>query len=159
MAPESLERILGEHPFFGGMEEPYLQLFVDCASNVRFNAGDVIFREGEEANTFYLIRHGKVALETSTPERGTIAIQTVAEGDVLGWSWMVPPYRWRFDARAMEVVRAIALDGRCLRGRSEEDHDLGYELMKRCAQVMEQRLQAARFQLLDVYGSGVRSKR
>lgn len=159
MAPESLERILGEHPFFGGMEEPYLQLFVDCASNVRFNAGDVIFREGEDANTFYLIRHGKVALETSAPERGTIAIQTVCEGDVLGWSWMVPPYRWRFDARAMEVVRAVALDGRCLRGRAEEDHDLGYELMKRCAQVMERRLQAARFQLLDVYGSGVRSKR
>ena len=159
MAAESLERILGEHPFFGGMEEPYLQLFVDCASNVRFAAGDMIFREGEEANTFYLIRHGRVGLETSAPERGSVIIATLSEGEVLGWSWMVPPYRWRFDARAMEAVRAIALDGRCLRGRSEEDHDLGYELMKRCAQVMEQRLQAARLQLLDVYGSGVRSKR
>jgi len=159
MAAESLERILGEHPFFGGMEEPYLQLFVDCASNVRFNAGDMIFREGEEANTFYLIRHGKVALETSAPERGSVVIGTLSEGDVLGWSWLVAPYKWRFDARAMDAVRAIALDGRCLRGRSEEDHDLGYELMKRCAQVMERRLQAARLQLLDVYGGGVSSKR
>jgi CRP-like cAMP-binding protein len=159
VAAESLERILGEHPFFGGMEEPYLQLFVDCASNVRFNAGEMIFREGEEANTFYLIRHGRVALETSAPQRGSVIIETLGEGNVLGWSWMVPPFRWRFDARAMEPVRAIALDGRCLRGRSEEDHDLGYELMKRCAQVMEQRLQAARLQLLDVYGGGVRSER
>ena len=159
MAAESLERILGEHPFFGGMEEPYLQLFVDCASNVRFNAGEMIFREGEDANTFYLIRHGRVALETSAPQVGSVIIRTLGEGEVLGFSWMVAPYRWRFDARAMEPVRAIALDGRCLRGRSEEDHDLGYELMKRCAQVMEQTLQAARLQLLDVYGSGVRSKR
>jgi CRP/FNR family cyclic AMP-dependent transcriptional regulator len=159
VAAESLERILGEHPFFGGMEEPYLQLFVDCASNVRFNAGEMIFREGEEANTFYLIRHGRVALETSAPQRGSVIIETLGEGNVLGWSWMVPPFRWRFDARAMEPIRAIALDGRCLRGRSEEDHDLGYELMKRCAQVMEQRLQAARLQLLDVYGGGVRSER
>jgi CRP-like cAMP-binding protein len=159
MAAESLERILGEHPFFGGMEEPYLHLFVDCASNVRFNAGEMIFREGEEANIFYLIRHGRVALETSAPQVGSVIIRTIGEGEVLGFSWMVAPYRWRFDARAMEPVRAIALDGRCLRGRSEEDHDLGYELMKRCAQVMEQTLQAARLQLLDVYGSGVRSKR
>ena len=159
MAAESLERILGEHPFFGGMEEPYLQLFVDCASNVRFNAGEMIFREGEEANTFYLIRHGRVALETSAPQRGSVIIETLGEGNVLGWSWLVAPFRWRFDARAMEPIRAIALDGRCLRGRSEEDHDLGYELMKRCAQVMEQRLQAARLQLLDVYGGGVRSER
>jgi CRP/FNR family cyclic AMP-dependent transcriptional regulator len=159
MAPESLERILGEHPFFSGLEEPYLQLFVDCASNVRFNAGETIFREGGEADTFYLVRHGRVALETSAPERGSVVIRTIGEGEVLGFSWMVAPYRWRFDARAMEPVRAIALDGRCLRGRSEEDHDLGYELMKRCAQIMEQTLQAARLQLLDVYGSGVRSKR
>ena len=95
-----------------------------------------------------------MALETSAPQRGSAIIQTLGEGEVLGWSWLVAPYRWRFDARVVEAVRAIALDGKCLRGRSEEDHDLGYELMKRFAQVMEQRLQAARLQLLDVYGSG-----
>jgi len=159
MAAESLERILGEHPFFGGMDEPYLQLFVDCASNVRFNAGETIFREGEDADKFYLIRQGKVALETSAPQRGSVIIQTLGEGEVLGWSWLVAPFRWRFNARVVEAVRAIALDGKCLRGRSEEDHDLGYELMKRAAQIMEQRLQATRLQLLDVYGSGVGSKR
>ena len=152
MPIESLERILAAHPFFQGMEEPYRELFVDCASNVRFEAGQVIFREGEEANQFYVIRHGRVAVEISTSERGAVIIQSLGEGEVLGWSWMMPPYRWHFDARAVELTRAIALDGRCLRERSESDHDLGFQLMKRAAEVMEERFQATRLQLLDVYG-------
>ena len=88
----------------------------------------------------------------SAPQRGAIAIDTVGEGDVLGWSWLIPPYHWHFDARAVEPTRAIALDGRCLRGKCDADHELGYELMKRFAQVIEQRLEATRWQLLDVYG-------
>jgi len=153
---ETLGRILAEHPFFKGLEEPYLQLLVGCASNVRFDAGEVIFREGEEANRFYLIRQGKVAVETFAPGRGPIIIQTLGEGELVGWSWLIAPYRWRFDGRAVELTRAIALDGECLRGKCEEDHNLGYELMKRVAHVMEQRLEATRLQLLDVYG-GIRS--
>jgi len=152
MAIENLERILAAHPFFKGMEEPYLQLFVDCASNVRFDGGQVIFREGEEANQFYLIRYGRVAVEIFTPERGPVIIQSLGEGDVLGWAWMMPPCRWHFDARAVELTRAVALDGRCLRERSESDHDLGFQLMKRAAHVMEERFQATRLQLLDTYG-------
>jgi CRP-like cAMP-binding protein len=93
-----------------------------------------------------------VAVEISTPERGPVIIQSLGEGDVLGWAWMMPPYRWHFDARAVELTRAIALDGRCLRERSESDHDLGFQLMRRAAHVMEERLQATRLQLLDVYG-------
>ena len=149
---ETLERILSEHPFFKGLEEPYLQLLVGCASNVRFDAGEVIFREGEEANKFYLIRQGKVAVEMFAPSRGPIILQTLGEGEVLGWSWLVAPYRWRFDGRAVELTRAIALDGECLRGKCEEDHDLGYELMKRVSLVMEKLVQATRMQLADVYG-------
>lgn len=140
-----------EHPFFKGLEPRYLQLIVGCAANVRFDAGQFIFREGEEANQFYIIRHGHVALEISTPERGSLVVQTIGEGEVLGWSWLVPPYRWHFDARAVELTRAIALDGKCVRTKCEEDHDLGYELMKRFAQIVMQRLQATRLQLLDVY--------
>jgi len=149
---ETLERILAEHPFFKGLEEPYLQLLVGCASNVRFNAGEVVFREGEQANQFYLIRQGKVAVETFAPSRGPIIVQTLGEGEVLGWSWLVAPYRWRFDGRAVELTRAIALDGECLRGKCEEDHNLGYELMKRVSHVMEKLVEATRLQLLDVYG-------
>jgi CRP/FNR family transcriptional regulator, cyclic AMP receptor protein len=148
---ESLERILIEHPFFAGMKEQHLQLLVGCASNVRFDPGKFILREGEEANEFYLIRHGKVALEIFAPERGSITIQTLSDGEVLGWSWLVPPHRWKFDARAVELTRAIALDGKCLREKSEQDHDLGYELLKRFSQVMAEHLEATRFQLLNVY--------
>ncbi|HUI43971.1 MAG TPA: cyclic nucleotide-binding domain-containing protein [Terriglobia bacterium] len=148
---ENLERILVEHPFFQGMKREHLDLVVGCAANVRFDAGQFILREGEEANEFYLIRHGQVALEVFAPERGSITIQTLGEGEILGWSWLVPPYRWKFDARAVELTRAIALDGKCLREKSENDCALGYELLKRFSQVMVEHLQAARFQLLNVY--------
>ncbi len=149
---QTLEAILAEHPFLQGLEPRHLSLIVGCASNVRFNAGDFIFREGEEANEFYVIRHGKVALEVFAPDRGPIIIDTLVEGEVLGWSWLIPPYIWHFDARAAELTRAIALDGKCLRQKCEDDHDLGYELLKRFAHIMEQRLQATRLRLLDLYG-------
>lgn len=156
MAMDTLERVLAEHPFLRELAKPHLQVLAECASRVRFSAGEVIFREGEPADLFYLIRHGKVAVETFTPSRGSIIIQTLGEGELLGWSWLIEPYRWRFDARAVELTRAIVLDGKCVRGRCEEDHEFGYEIMKRIAHVIERRLQATRLQLLDVY-DGVRS--
>jgi len=149
---ETLEPILAQHPFLQGLEPQYLGLIVGCASNVRFNSGQFLFREGEEANQFYMVREGKVALQISTA-RQPIIIQTVDKGDVLGWSWLVPPYRWRFDARALELTCAIALDGRCLRRKSEEDHNFGYELLRRFSTIIMERLEATRLQLLDVYGT------
>ena len=148
---ETLEPILAQHPFLKELEPRHLKILVGCASNVRFNAGQVLFHEGEEANQFYMIRQGKVAIEILAPELGPITVQTIGEGDVLGWSWLIPPYRWRFGARAVELTRAIALDGKCLRQKSEEDHDLGYELLKRFSGIIVERLEATRLQLLDVY--------
>ena len=153
MTMETLERILIEHPFFSGIKEEYMELLVGCASNTRFEAGQFILREGEDADKFYLLRQGKVALEIYSPERGSVNIQTLQDGDILGWSWLVPPYKWRFDARAMELTRAIALDAKCLREKCERDHDLGYELLKRFSQVMTQHLTASRLQALNVYES------
>jgi len=150
---ETLEPILAKHPFLKGLEPRHLKILVGCASNVRFNAGQFLFHEGEEANEFYMIRGGKVAVQIQGAERGPITVQTIGEGDVLGWSWLIPPYRWRFDAKALELTRAIALDGKCLRTKSEDDHDLGYELLKRFAGIIVERLEAARLQLLDVYKS------
>ena len=150
---ESLKRILAESPFLKDLEPHHLELITGCASNVRFESGQYLFHEGEEADRFFLIRHGKVAIEVFTPDRGPITIQTIEAGDVLGWSWLVPPYQWRFDAKATELVRAVALDGKCLRTKCEEDHNLGYTLLKRFAHIIEQRLEATRLQLLDVYGS------
>src|SRR5215467_5918800 len=148
---ESLEGLIAEHSFLSDLEQRYVQSLTGCAANVRFDAGTYLFREGEPANHFYLVRQGKVAIEISAPPRKPIIVQTLSDGEVLGWSWLVPPYQWRFHARAVEPVRAIALDGKCLRAQCEENHDLGYELLKRFAQVITQRLEATRFQLLDVY--------
>lgn len=148
---ETLQRILAEHPFIRGLKDQHVELLLGCASNIRFDAGQIVFREGDEANQFYLIREGKMAVELFVPGRGSINVLTLGEGEVLGWSWLVPPYRWRFDARAIEPTRAIALDGKCLREKSEYECDLGYELLKRIAQIMEDRLQATRLQLLNVY--------
>lgn len=150
---ESLEHILGESQFLQGLEPHHLQLITGCASNVKFEGGQYLFHESEEAEKFFIIRHGKVAIEVFTPDRGPITIQTLEAGDVLGWSWLVPPYQWRFDAKAIELVRAVALDGKCLRTKCEEDHHLGYHLLKRFAHIIEQRLEATRLQLLDVYGT------
>ncbi len=149
---ESLKPILSQHPFFSGLDDEYLDLVTGCAANVRFRPGEIVFREGEEAHQFYLIRHGKVALESYASNRGALTVQTLDEGDILGWSWLIPPYYWRFDARAVDLVRAIALDGLCLRTKCEADHNLGYELLKRFSHIIGQRLDATRFQLMDVYG-------
>lgn len=150
---ETLKPILAEHPFLKDLAPHHLELIVGCASNVRFEPNQFIFREGEEANQFYVIRHGRAALEIVAPERGPIMIETLGEGEILGWSWLIPPYHWHFNARAIELTRAIALDGKCLRNKCEEDHDLGYELLKRFAHIIEQRLQSTRLQLLDIYGN------
>lgn len=148
---ETLEGIIAEHPFFAGLEKHQASLLVSCASNVRFKAGTYIFKEGEEANEFYLIRAGRVALEIFAPQRKPIIVETLGEGDILGWSWLLPPHVWKFHARAVEMTRAIAMDGKCLRNKCEQNHELGYELLKRFAQIVERRLEATRFQLLDVY--------
>ncbi len=148
---ETLRRILGDHPFFAGMDERLLEILEGCARNVRFEGGETIFREGEEANQFFLIRSGKVALQLFADRRGPLTISTLQEGDILGWSWLSPPYKWKFSAKVLEPTRAFALDGKCLREKSERDHDLGYEILKRFVQIVEDRLQSTRLQLLNVY--------
>jgi CRP/FNR family cyclic AMP-dependent transcriptional regulator len=151
-APDTLERVLLSHPLLHGCEPLYIHSLLECASNVTFNNGEVIFRQGEEADQFYLIRQGRVVLEISTPGCDPITLQTVGEGDFLGWSWMITPYRWHFDARAVELTRAILVDGICIRQKCDADHDFGFEVMRRVTRMMEQRLQATRLQVLDIYG-------
>lgn len=150
---EGLERIIKEHPFFARLEDEFCQLISGCAKNVRFEAGQYLFHEGGPADQFYLLRHGHVALQLTGPGRGTIIFQTLGEGDIVGVSWLIPPYRWSYDAKALELVRAIAMDAACLRQKCEVDHDLGYDMMRRFMPVLIQRLQATRLQILDVYGT------
>jgi len=149
---EELERLLREHPFFQGMSPELRQEIADCARSERYNAGEYIHREGEPADKFYLIRHGSVAQELHIPEQEPIIIQTLHEGDILGWSWLVPPYRWTANARVIQLTRVIALDARCLRGKYANDPHLAYELLKRFIPIIANRLEASRLQLVDIYG-------
>jgi CRP-like cAMP-binding protein len=154
--PESLEHLLADVPLLEGLSEAERALLAGCARNVRFAEGERLFREGDAAETFYLVRHGSVALEAFVPARGPVTIETIEAGEILGWSWLFPPYRWHFDARALSVVRATAFDGVCLRGKADADPVLGYRLLSRFAQVLIERLQWTRLRLLDVYGDGDR---
>lgn len=149
---EGLDGILREHPFFAEMSVGYRNLVVGCARNEVFNAGQYIYRENDPADRFYLIRHGHVALEVHVPGRAPIVVDTLGSGELLNWSWLVPPYRAQFDARAVEFTRVISLDGSCLRAKMNEDAALGYELHRRFAPVVASRLAAARRQLIDMYG-------
>ena len=148
---ETIEPLLASHPVFKSLDTAHIKLLLGCASNVKFDAGQFIFHEGEEANIFYVIRHGRIVVEAFSPVHGPIGIQTCTDGDVLGWSWLVAPFRWRFDAKASEPTRLIALDGKCLRTKCEQDHDLGYEMMKIFTYIIADRLEATRLQLLDIY--------
>lgn len=150
---EGLERIIRAHPFFAGLREDFCALVCGCARNQRFEAGQYLAREGDSAAQLYLLREGRVALEMTAPGRGAITFQTLEAGDLVGVSWLIPPYRWSYDARALERTRALAMDATCLRRKCEEDHDLGYELMKRFVPVLIERLHGTRLQMLDVYGA------
>lgn len=145
---EGLERIVREHSFFSGMKEDYTDVVSGCAKNVRFEPGEYLFREGDVADQLYLLRSGRVALEVESGHE-PVAIQTVGESEIVGASWLVPPYRRGLSAKALELTRAIALDAACLRGKCEDNHDLGYEMMKRFMPILIQRLRAARLQILD----------
>lgn len=147
-----LEALLAEQPFFKGMDARWIAFFAGCAGNVRVDAGDYLFREGGDADRFLLIRHGRVALETHVPQRGAVTIYTIGKDDVVGWSWLFPPYRWTFDARAIELVRAVAFDAACIRRKCDDDPAFGYAMLMRLVPVIVSRLQATRLQLLDVYG-------
>lgn len=153
----SIAEELPDHPFFAGLDDEALALLAGCAVNVHFAPGELLFREGDPADRFFVLRRGRVAIEVHAPTGG-IVLDTADDGDVVGWSWLVPPYRWVFDARAVTPTSAVALDAVCLRGKCDGDPALGYALMQRVTGVMYERLQAARVRLLDLYG-GPRDRR
>ena len=145
------------HPFLAGMNRPQLALLTDCAMATHFKKGETILREGEFANRFYLVESGKAVLESLDVSRERLIIETIASGDLLGWSWMFPPYTWQFTARTVEPTAAIFFYGTILREYCEKDHSLGYELLKRMSAVMVKRLQAARKKMLVFRASNTRS--
>ncbi len=153
MKREDLERNVAAHPFLLGLSEHHIRLIADCAIRTHFETGQVIFRDGETANRFYLIEQGKIALESSASGGDPVTLDVVGDGDLLGWSWLFPPYVWHFSARALEPISAIFFYGTVLREYCEQDQTLGYELFKRMSEVMTRRLQGARVRLLDAYAA------
>ncbi len=152
---ENLERILSAHPFFAGLDRSFVALACGCAKNARFESEQFIFHEGEPADNFYLLREGRVARQISAPGRGASTFLTLGPGEVFGVNWLVPPYRWSYDARTLDTARVVAMDAHCLRNKCEADHDLGYAVMKRLMPVLIERLHATRLQFLDLYGAHV----
>ena len=143
------------HPFLAGMDRKHLALLTDCAVATHFKKGQVILKEGEQANRFYLVESGKVILESGRAYGRPVIIDTIGAGDLLGWSWMFSPYTWRFTARAAEPTTAIFFYGTILREYCERDHSLGYELLKRMTGIMMRRMQAARQKMIDVHAGDI----
>ncbi|MGO8721596.1 MAG: cyclic nucleotide-binding domain-containing protein [Acidimicrobiales bacterium] len=150
--PEDIVALVANHPLLAGLPGDMISLVTGCARNVAFKVGQYLLVEGEAASTLHLLRRGRVSLEVRAPGRAPMVIETLEPGAGLGWSWLFPPYRWQFDARAIEPVGAIEVDASCLRSKAEADPAFGYELMKRFASVMVARLDAAQLRLLDLYG-------
>jgi len=147
---QTVELALQEYPFFSGLSNAHLKLITAGAKNVHFPEHRYIFREGDPANEFYVICDGLVSVELFTPN-GSTTVQTVDKGEVLGWSWVSPPYRWHFNAKTLRPTHAFVLDGNWMRAKCEEDRDLGYEMLKRFVNLIAERLEATRLQLQDIY--------
>jgi CRP-like cAMP-binding protein len=148
--PAPLAPRVALHPFLAGMNRTYLALLTDCAMAAHFKKGQTILRKGEFAKGFYLIESGEVVLESGGEFGPPVVVDTIGPGDSLGWSWMFPPYVWRFTARGVEPIDAIFFYGTTLREYCEKDRSLGYELLKRTTRVMLRRLQATRDRMLSI---------
>lgn len=153
MQTKPIGPLLEESPFFEGLSAEHIEQVAGCGETARFDAGSRIVREGDPCERFFLLRHGRVCVEVHTPNRGSLVIQTLEEGDLLGFSALFPPYRVQFEARATQLVRALSFDAKCLREKFQADPKLGFEITSRFARVMLERLQATRMQLLDIYGN------
>jgi CRP-like cAMP-binding protein len=150
---KDIEELLATIPALSALPDGQGATVAGCGRNAVYEPGTELFREGQRADSFYAIRSGSVALEMVAAPRPPLIIETLHAGDVLGWSWLFPPYRVQFDAKAVDEVHAITFDAECLRAKCDADAELGYALMKRFALVLTDRLQATRVRLLDVYGA------
>ncbi|MFA6093793.1 MAG: cyclic nucleotide-binding domain-containing protein [Elusimicrobiota bacterium] len=150
MVKKDLGSILRAHPFFKDIKESYVDLLTGCAANHRFEAKEYLFRAEEEADKFFLIRQGSVALELPRSGAKDITIQTVGADELVGWSWLIPPYRWHLSAQAQETVLALSFDGKCIRGKFDKDPEMGYVFYKKFSVLMAQRMEETFLQMVGI---------
>ena len=140
---------LASHAFLRGLTPAHLADLAPCTQQITLTAEQFLGREREAARALYLIQSGRVAIEVQKRGRGAVRVLVLGPGDIVGWSWLVPPYRWHFDARVLDTVQALALDADALRHQCETDHELGYQLLQRVLAVVGGRLAATQQQVLE----------
>lgn len=153
MKTRSIAQLLAGHETFAGLPPEDLEQISGCARNEVVAAGTVLAREGDPAERFYVLRSGRLSMAVHGPGQ-PLVVDTAGPDEVVGWSWIFPPYRWTADVEAVEQTRLLSIDGRCLRDKAEQEPEFGYRLMKRFARVMVHRLEATQLRLLDLYGDG-----
>jgi CRP/FNR family transcriptional regulator, cyclic AMP receptor protein len=151
LSVHTIAEYLAVHPFFADLDADTVAELAGCARNLHVRSAEYLFREGGAAEHFYVVLSGRISLELFSPG-GAYVVDSVGEGEVLDWPWLIPPHKWMCDARAIESARVVALDSACLRGKCEADARLGYRVMQRVAQDMARRLQTTQVRLLDLYG-------
>ena len=151
MTEDNLLRALTEHEFFAELSAESLAALAAIAEVVEVEPHTMVFEEGGHADAAYAIVDGSIALEMNMAHRAHHIVQTLHRGEMLGWGWLFPPHRWAFSALALDTTQLIRFDGEKMRSLWDEDCEFGYEMMKRFAHVMTDRLAATRLQLVDFY--------
>ena len=144
---------LAAHPFLRGMSRDQLSVLAEAACDVRFPAKHRLFDDGGNATRFWLIQCGHVSLDLNVPGEGSVVTETIGMGELLGWSWLFPPFKWAFGAVAATAVEAFEFDASAVRDRCAADPALGYELNQRITEVLAKRLRATRIRLIARSGS------
>ncbi len=149
MSDTKIDKYLSKQEFFAGLSTEFIDFLASCARERQIDRDQIVFHHGERARAFYLVCEGRVAVQIPAITGPTLEVQSLGEGEVLGWSWLIPPYRWNFQAKAEEPSELLEFDGQALLARCEEDPKFGYELLKRFAGLMSERLDAARQKMMD----------
>ena len=144
-----IDDYLSTHAFFSGLSEGYVKLLSEFATEKHVDKGIVLFQQGRSADKFYLVRKGQVSVQVPALVGPPLELQLLGENQMLGWSWLIPPYRWNFLARAVEDSELIEFDGAAILARCEEDPKFGYELFKRFTALMSERIDSARQKMMD----------
>lgn len=148
---KTLAAHVAEQPFFKGLSPQYFIALNQCAEIQHLRAHERMFEKGHEADRFYLVTDGEIAVETPfIPGEGVVSVQTLGQGEALGWSWLFPPYEWHFGARAATAATVIAFDANALRRACHENTAFGYEMAMRVGQMLANRLQNTRARLLNL---------
>ena len=144
-----IEKYLSTHEFFSGLSPEFIGFLARCASEQQIEPGQVLFQQGERAHRFYLIRNGSISIEVPAITGPTLKVQSLGASQILGWSWLIPPYKWSFQAKAEAQTALFAFDGDAVLARCEEEPKFGYALLKRFASLMAERLGVARQRMMD----------